>query len=85
MMEKYQRKNGFSPFFFSFSLPSLLLTVLQVVSLIIFFSVASQSVSSHSCFKGHSSKGGWGGKGRILNRANPKSDRTLKGNDEFTC
>lgn len=53
---------GFLPFLFSFRLPCLLLTVLQVVSLIIFFSVASQSVSSHSCFKGHSSKGGWGGK-----------------------
>lgn len=60
-MEKDHRKNGFTPFF-SFNLLSLSLTVLQVVSLIIFSSVASQSVSSHSCFKGHSSKGGWGGK-----------------------
>lgn len=59
MVEKDQRKKRFSPFFVFLSLLPLL-TVLQVFNLIIFSSVASQSVSSHSCFKGHTSKGGWG-------------------------
>lgn len=57
-MGKDQRKKMiFFSFFFPFNLLSLHLIVLQVVSLIILSSAASQSVSSHSCFKG-SSKGG---------------------------
>lgn len=51
-MGKDQKKRYYFSLFFPFSL-SAHLTVLQVLSLIIFSSVTSQPVTYHSGFKGH--------------------------------
>lgn len=52
-------------------------------SLITFSSLTSESVSSPSCFKGHSNGVGWWER-KEINRANPKSGRTLKDSNELT-